>query len=282
MSKKDPELVIANLVGLMNATEIANAEYHGQVWWRGLDRFDWDLVSNAHRGERGPNYEHGSANRFMRRAPSRYPNCPQTNDFVAWLFLMQQHRLPTRLLDWTESPLVAMYFAMDEDKYLEEDGALVALDPYTLNLTQAQVNVVFSGSNSMPIFTRAFFDTARVDVQALAIAPEEIDIRLMTQLSAFTIHASKTPIENLDRADEFLMKFRIGADAKAGFREGLKQLGIRRSSLFPDLQHLAEELKDQEYLEITDERDITTTQMPDSTNSEPEGISIDDLGEPST
>jgi hypothetical protein len=52
--------------------------------------------------------------------------------FTSWdvLFLMQHHRVPTRLLDWTESFATALYFALEE---ATSDIDIWMLDPYLLN-----------------------------------------------------------------------------------------------------------------------------------------------------
>ena len=56
---------------------------------------------------------------------------PETDDMLGWLCVMQHYRAPTRLLEWRENLLVALYFAVSSD--LSEDGEVWAMFPTPLN-----------------------------------------------------------------------------------------------------------------------------------------------------
>lgn len=106
------------------------AGYAGPVWFRGQGDSAWRLEPKLLRGAAGLSETH-FINRFKQHASFLLEKSP-TDEF-GWLFLMQHYGMHTRLLDWSESPLVALYFAVDEDKDLESEGALWALMPTLLN-----------------------------------------------------------------------------------------------------------------------------------------------------
>ena len=190
--------------------------------------------------------------RFRAKAPSRHHNLPPRDDLAGWLFLMQHYRLPTRLLDWTESPLVACYFAAASDPAIEDhpdqiedaDGALFALSPYVLNELSLGRRVLQLPDD--PEAARAIQSAFRGSVSdpgsVLAVRPSEVDIRLMVQLAVLTLHDTKLPLEDLPLAGRFYRKFLVPLAAKQSLRNDLKRIGVRESSLFPDLEHLAHEV----------------------------------------
>src|SRR5712692_10309237 len=105
--------VINSVDDLLRAAEDVASTLGDQVWWRGQGDSDWKLVPGVHRDpSRGPEYEHTAALLFVQRARTRHPQCPPTGELHSWLFFMQHYRLPTRLLDWTESVLFAGFFAV--------------------------------------------------------------------------------------------------------------------------------------------------------------------------
>lgn len=103
------------------------------AWFRGQEDLAWPLVPGAfRRSKRNTVEETSSFYHFVLRADEEHR---KTNDSTfKWLTLMQHYGLPTRLLDWTESVLVGLYFAtIDTKAGRGKNGALYVLDPRRLN-----------------------------------------------------------------------------------------------------------------------------------------------------
>jgi len=117
----------------------------GELWFRGHARGErWKLVPRVHR-DYGRDSEQQLLRRFQKKAPSRYNNCPPVSDYPAWTSLAQHYGLPTRLLDWSGSPLVAAYFA-SLDCEQNEAGAIWALKAWKMNslFIPANGSVIYS------------------------------------------------------------------------------------------------------------------------------------------
>lgn len=103
-----------------------------RMWYRGQSDYSWELVPSVQRADNmGKHYEQYITTNFMIQAMRLNPQMPQQYDRSSWLTLMQHYGLPTRLLDWSESPLVALYFALSSQE--DKDAAVWALNPMKLN-----------------------------------------------------------------------------------------------------------------------------------------------------
>ena len=244
---------ITDVPSLNEAISEAKSEFSGQVWWRGQRDYAWPLQPSLFRTQKEYD-ERSGVLRFQQRAVSRHRDVPLASDRSNWLFLMQHYRLPTRLLDWTESPLIAAFFACEIDEchlrypasIPDPDGALFALSPYKLNENQAgKLGLLMpEDEETTAAIAPAFDEDAEQVDKVIAVRPAEVDVRLMVQISEFTLNGHDVALEALDHSDDFLIKFRIAQQSKLQLREELKFLGIRLSSIFPDLEHLAEEIRD--------------------------------------
>lgn len=236
---------MGDLIGALRrvAPSFGRCEY----WFRGHTRQkDWPLVASVHRYFDAAT-ERQLALRFQVGAVGRSGHCPPGNDFGSWLVLMQHYGLPTRLLDWTRSLVVAAYFAVVHEP-AEEDAAIWLLAPEQLNrLAPAPVEgicLLNGEAASPPILSLAEGAFREVDGDAgpYAVLSQDLDMRVLVQSGAFTIHGSSAPLDEHPRAKDFLARFDIPAARRAPFREELLAMGARRSLLFPDLHNLAREL----------------------------------------
>ncbi len=239
---------INSIKDLIDFVNKVNEDIKGQWWWRGQEETDWNLKPKVFRNDQFKLNEATRLLRFKKKAGVRHSLVPKQEEDIDWLFLMQHYGLPTRLLDWTESPLIACFFAVKNPKKTEEvkeDGELIAIHTYTLNQNTIGINKLLmpEDPNSMELINSAYsgdFDDKRI----IAIRPYEVDIRLMVQISGFTLHGSDSSLESINNSNSFVRRIRIPANKKSEIREELKLLGIRESVIFPDLDHLAKEIRD--------------------------------------
>jgi hypothetical protein len=220
-----------------------------QKWlFRGQADSRWELQPSVHRGY-SAQQERYLTNEFRVRARSRYFSCPLSNDYPGWLALMQHYGLPTRLLDWTYSPLVAAFFSVHPDyvprrAFADRDACIWALDASKLNESQGFEPLIFplDAASYEPLIAPAFKNRKELNSVGVAMAIEH-DPRIQLQQGAFTIHSRRTPINLLEGAADWLRKFIIRSDDILHFFEELTLLGIRKYTLFPDLSALTSELK---------------------------------------
>jgi hypothetical protein len=134
---------------------------------------------------------------------------------------------------------VALYFAVQDD--FPVPGSLFALNAFALNEIQVGHRATLAPTEAevLALIQPAFHEIDPPKAQAAALLVDETDPRMLAQLTALTIHASSEPMQRLDTSEQYLRCFEVPADVKKPLRHELWHHGIRRSTLFPDLENLA-------------------------------------------
>lgn len=203
---------------------------------------------------------------FKRRALPFIDFHPR-NDFE-WMFLMQHHGAPTRLLDWTSNALVALYFAVSDAKdipRLESSGdrELGELDPSAAAIfvmNPRQINEEFHVHIAAPVDIAANYDYWQPYSRPMSIHTEDFDTygpicieapqispRIRAQSGLFTLHGSNLyPIDYYTVTRPLLTKILISAKDAIQMRSQLYNLGITSSFIFPGLDGVAKEVRENE------------------------------------
>lgn len=242
-----------------------NERLYEDSWQEEIGRFRarWAFrgMANACHDLRTGLLRPGGAGREMEgnilRAFRKYAQCETVpGDSVwNWLALAQHHGLPTRLLDWTYSPLVAMHFATENLARYDLDGVIWCVSfAQTNQLLPEQLKAIL-GEESSDVFTadmltRAVANLAEFDALSESefvafFEPPSLDARIVNQYALFSLVSS--PIVRLDDwLEEHRDVFRriiIPAELKWEVRDKLDQANITERVLYPGLDGLCQWLK---------------------------------------
>ncbi len=234
---------ISNVAGLLEVLQDHRAA--SDIWYRGQSYVEWKLLPSLGRTPETLAKETNLIARFKQSASLLLQPLP-ANDWE-WLTIMQHYRVPTRLLDWTESPLVALYFAVDESD--SRDGSLWVLNPAQLNL-ESNIKpdidgyIPYLGEELTENYLPEKLQSERFSkLDPIAVIGPRNNPRMQAQLGVFTvIHREAKPIECIG-ARRHVTKFRVPGDAKSHIRKELSTLSLNKFQLFPDLQSLGDILR---------------------------------------
>jgi len=234
-------------------------------------RDSWDPALNRHRSPfvyRGaPDCRHELANSLLRltggqqsasslerhliRNFRKYAHSEVRDDTIwNWLAVAAHHALPTRLLDWTFSPLVALHFATANTELYDADGVLWCVNHRETNQRLPAVLRKKLELHGSDVFTVEMLDeavdhletlsTLSADDFVLFLEPPSIDARIVNQFALFSVTSSADrPLDGWLHANtRCTRRLILPAELKWEIRDKLDQSGITERVLFPGLDGL--------------------------------------------
>jgi hypothetical protein len=221
--------------------------------FRGVEIAVRDLrTSLARLGGDYPELERHLLRNFVKYA---YREVGARGNFWETLALAQHHGLPTRLLDWTYSPYVAMHFATANVERFHRDAVIWCIDFVASNRFLPKPLQTLLDREGADVFTAEMLTAAARDLAAFDALAEEtflvffeppsLDARIVNQFALFSLMSSATA-----RLDRWLRdhpglarRLIIPSELKWEIRDKLDQANITERVLFPGLDGLSKWLK---------------------------------------
>jgi hypothetical protein len=240
------------------------------LWFRGCGNGKKGLVPSLYRHKTRKkkadieDLERRLMTRFRQRSIP-FVDRPLNEDWDT-LFFMQHYGIPTRLLDWTENPFIAFYFAVMSGKFsvgraqgkdnpnlkFSTEATVWILDPviwtnYALR-QQSYIGGVLTPGDSTLNRYKPLTKFDEMHVLPVALYGAHNSPRIVAQRGVFTIFGQDTiSMEKVFDKEVFpkrsLTKVILPKGALPNMRKSILSHGITESVVFPDLEGLAKEMK---------------------------------------
>lgn len=166
-----------------------------------------------------------------------------------WLMLGQHHGLPTRLLDWSYSPYVALHFATERQEDFDEDGVVWKVDYARTNQYLPDQWRELLAQTGGHVFTTELLSQQAPDIASLEqvdgpvlvfLEPPSLDARIVNQFSLFSLlSAADACLDDwLSTRQDACERVIIPAGLKWEIRDRLDQANITERVLYPGLDGL--------------------------------------------
>jgi len=204
---------LENLAGEMDA---------GEWGFRGVPSSDYDLIPSIGRKDvrkkYDPDLEKQIFERFRQMAVPFLGMRPDS--MITWLALARHHGLPTRLLDWTLSPLIAAFFATSERPVKAGIAKTFAIYAYQSSYFHAQAKID---------------DPFDIVEPFIEVHTDHQSDRITAQRGFFTLH--KAPDQPF--REKTMVKFIFPEESRDAVLNEIDFYGVNESSLFPGLDGIA-------------------------------------------
>jgi len=174
-----------------------------------------------------------------------------------WLSVAQHYGLPTRLLDWTYSPFIALHFATANIEKFDTDGVIWAVNYVKAHLElpkKLRERLELEGANVFTVgmlseSVKSLYELAELCRKEFVVffEPPSIDYRIVNQFALFSVMSGPSGILSdwLKKRPDIWRKIIIPAALKWEIRDKLDQANVTERVLFPGLDGLSRWLKRQ-------------------------------------
>jgi hypothetical protein len=240
--------VVRTLADFVSAVEDVRKGWHTKtrttpLWFRGQPDSSWSLMPGIYRGKVDHELER-EITRDFHLFSKQFPEAVVNTDLER-MFVMQHFGLPTRLLDWTESYLTALYFAVLAHES-RTDAAVFVLDPWRLN--ERSIGQITVPTIDHPSVAPYALGDPHQNIQRtlaakdpIAVRPPHGTARIRAQNGFFTIHGhDQRPLDELSFSG--LWKIVIAGGSKTVLLRELVRAGVSPKTVFPDLSGVCEDI----------------------------------------
>lgn len=244
--------------------ESCRSKSGGPLWYRGCGKKVYELIPKLYRHKKSSSLEDyldledQLVERFCQRSIPFVKQSPE--DEWGWLFVMQHYGIPTRLLDWTENPFMALFFAVTSAPYskgksgrsiFDTDATVWILDPiiwnkHAVDLKSFSGKILTPNDSNLSAY-KPGSDRNIMNEYPIAIYGAHNSPRIVAQRGTFVVFGKKTQsIERIygeyDFPEGCLTKIILNRGSLPSLCETLRNHGITDSVVFPDLDGLAKEM----------------------------------------